>query len=271
VLLLQNGLDAAEVAARYFPAPRLLSGVVELGATSLTPGDVTYAIRGRLLVAAPGGASDLAAAAAALLRPALPVAVSADIRGAQRLKLVINLNNGATAATGLTVQQLYARPAGVRLSLQLMGEGLACFDAAGLPLERSPRSRLLRALLGLPDRVAIAAFRLQGRRMLRAAPVYGSTLQSILRGRPTEVHALNGAVVRLGQRHGVATPVNRAVVAAVERAERAAAAGDRPAFVAPGYLTPVPSVSRLRLIVSLRSTAPRPPKGGPSAAVGVGA
>ncbi|GEM_PF-665003 len=237
VLLLQNGLDAADRASRVLPEATLLSGVVELGATSLAPGEVTYAIPGHLVIGAPsGGRTSSARMAAELLRPAAPVRISGDIRSAQRLKLLVNLNNGATAATGLTVQQLYARPAGIQLSLQLMREGRTAFDAAGLSLGSSPRSLLLRSLLRLPSPIAMAAFRQAGRRLARRFPVYGSTLQSLLRGRGTEIQDLNGAIDRLGRESGVATPANHLVTTTVNSIELAVLAGLPPPFVTPERL-----------------------------------
>jgi 2-dehydropantoate 2-reductase len=50
--------------------------------------------------------------------------------------------------------------------------------------------------------------------------VLGSTLQSLKRGRPTEIRWLNGAIVDAGRRAGVATRANRAIVEAVERVEK---------------------------------------------------
>jgi 2-dehydropantoate 2-reductase len=45
----------------------------------------------------------------------------------------------------------------------------------------------------------------------RTAKNLSSMLQDVLRGAPTEVDAINGAVVRTGEMHGVATPLNRAL------------------------------------------------------------
>jgi 2-dehydropantoate 2-reductase len=39
-----------------------------------------------------------------------------------------------------------------------------------------------------------------------------SMYQDLLQGRRTEIMFLNGAVVTLGQRYGIATPVNQAIV-----------------------------------------------------------
>lgn len=219
VLLLQNGLESLDVAARHLPLATLYGAVVELGATALTAGEITYSIPGSLLI---GGADAEAAEGgrvAALLAPAVPARVTSDVRGAQRLKLLVNLNNGVGAATGLSIQQLYASRAGVRLSLGVMREGLAVLDAAGLAPPAGRRSRLLRLALGLPDAFGIAALRLVRVAMRQRAPVYTSTLQSLRRHRRSEIAWLNGTVVRLGRQHGVPVPQNAAVVATVEALE----------------------------------------------------
>ena len=46
-------------------------------------------------------------------------------------------------------------------------------------------------------------------------------LQDLRRGRPTEVDALTGEVVRLGEAHGVPVPVNRTLLAMVRFLETA--------------------------------------------------
>ncbi|HEV7214726.1 MAG TPA: 2-dehydropantoate 2-reductase N-terminal domain-containing protein [Chloroflexota bacterium] len=220
VLLLQNGLEALNVAARHIPDERLYAAVVELGATALAPAEITYAIPGKLIVgAARPGQLEAARRVSALLSPAIPTDVTTDVRGAQRLKLLVNLNNGVGAATGLTIQQLYATRQGIKLSLDVMREGLATLDAAGLAPPVNRRSRALRLALGLPDALGIGALRLARLAMRQRAPVYTSTLQSLMRQRPSELRWLNGAIVRLSRECGVPAPLNGAVVAAVEALE----------------------------------------------------
>ena len=65
-----------------------------------------------------------------------------------------------------------------------------------------------------------AAFpKLLARRM-GEVPNPGSTLQSIRRGRLTEIDFLNGAVVAAAAEHGLTAPINAAIVAMVHDVER---------------------------------------------------
>jgi 2-dehydropantoate 2-reductase len=52
-----------------------------------------------------------------------------------------------------------------------------------------------------------------------------STLQDLRAGRRTEIDALNGAVVRLAEAHGVEVPVNRSLVATIHKLEERARPG----------------------------------------------
>jgi 2-dehydropantoate 2-reductase len=69
---------------------------------------------------------------------------------------------------------------------------------------------------GIAGRIAAAKLR----RMTTRWPLWGSTLQSIQRGRPTEIDYLNGEIVELGERHGEATPLNTKIVEMVHQVER---------------------------------------------------
>jgi 2-dehydropantoate 2-reductase len=50
---------------------------------------------------------------------------------------------------------------------------------------------------------------------LEALPERGSMAYDLLAGRRMELDTLNGSAVRLGQRYGVDTPLNRAIMAAL--------------------------------------------------------
>jgi 2-dehydropantoate 2-reductase len=47
-----------------------------------------------------------------------------------------------------------------------------------------------------------------------------STLQSLQRGRPTEINFLNGEIVSIGEKLSIATPFNKGIVTTVKEVER---------------------------------------------------
>jgi len=55
---------------------------------------------------------------------------------------------------------------------------------------------------------------------LSQEPLYGSVLQSIKRGRPSEIDFINGEIIGLGRETGVATPLNTKMVEMVHRVEK---------------------------------------------------
>ena len=87
-----------------------------------------------------------------------------------------------------------------RLVSELVAEGCAVADALGITLDSDPDE--------LVDHAAKVAYEHRA-----------SMLQDVLAGRPTEVDALNGGIVRFGAENGVATPLNEAVAALIKGLE----------------------------------------------------
>lgn len=218
-LVLQNGLGGEDSVRAALPHSPVAIGLA-LFAVSLTG-------PGRLTVTGPNGLTlggDPAAVALVepLLRAVLPaeLIVAGDIRGAQFTKLLINQVNALPAITGLSVQQTIADHALRAVLARGMVETVAVGDALGVRWGR----------IGSVDADAIAAVRASGTAAADAlaqhlaagmgdVPNPASMLQSIRRGRTTEVDAINGAIVALGTQRGVPTPVNAALVALVHRVE----------------------------------------------------
>lgn len=69
---------------------------------------------------------------------------------------------------------------------------------------------------GIAGRIAAAKVR----QLTTKWPLWGSTLQSIRRGCPTEIDYLNGEIVALGKRCGEATPLNSKIVELVHQVEQ---------------------------------------------------
>lgn len=207
VLSLQNGIGNTERARAAAPALEWLAGLVPYNIAEVGPG---HFHRGT------GGA--LAAEDHAALRAALPVferagvklKLHADLRALQWGKLLMNLNNPVNALSGLPLRaQLLDR--GYRVCLAaLQAEALAALQAAGiepaqigaLPPRRVPW------LLRLPTLI----FKRVAARMLRIDDKARSSMADDLRlGRPTEIDAFCGEVVRLAAAHGRAAPRNEII------------------------------------------------------------
>ena len=219
----QNGVRSDALVATVVPATQIVSAVVNIHANYLTPGTVTLLYPGPLVVGRPFGPNDAQVETiAAMLRDAVPTRLSHNIRGAHWLKLIVNLNNAFPALTNATFQQIYAYPDLRRLAVRVMLEGLRVATRGGIRLESLPDTpaALIQSMRWLPLWLAAVVAASKARRMETQWPLMGSTLQSLQRGRPTEIDYLNGEVVRLGRELGVATPLNASLVEMVHQLER---------------------------------------------------
>jgi 2-dehydropantoate 2-reductase len=164
-------------------------------------------VQGKLtLIGEPtGGISERAQRVAAEFeRAGLKTTVSSNINGVIWDKLLVNTATGALSAiTRLPYGSLYALPELEATAVVAVAEAMAVARAKGVTLSiKEPIDAWRMAGAGLgPDFKA-------------------SMLQSLEKGSITEIDFINGAIVREGERLGVPTPVNRALVACVKGIER---------------------------------------------------
>jgi 2-dehydropantoate 2-reductase len=209
--------------ASILPREQILSAVVLSHVTYLIPGKVTVVYQGKLILGRPFGKRDgKLEDVARILNEAIPTQVTDNIQGAHWLKLIVNLNNALPAITNQTMNQVYANASLRNLAVGLMREGLWVTNRAHIRLESLPQvsiaiTRLVNWMpLGIAGRIAAAKVR----QLTTKWPLWGSTLQSIQRGRLTEIDYLNGEIVELGKRYGQATPLNAKIVELVHQVER---------------------------------------------------
>jgi 2-dehydropantoate 2-reductase len=173
---------------------RLLGCVVHIAAEVRTPGRVHYTGGRRLLLGEPDRASSarLAQVCAALQGAGFDAVASDDIRRDVWWKLIGNLSfNPVAALTGYLMNQLCADEATLAVIRAVMSEGMAVAAACGYPIAMTP-----------DERIAVA-------RQLGAAKI--SMLQDLEQRRPLELDAIVGAVLELGEMHGLAMPATRIV------------------------------------------------------------
>ncbi|MCH1883648.1 2-dehydropantoate 2-reductase [Agrococcus sp. ARC_14] len=216
LLVVQNGLGGERAAARMLGHERVAGGIALMAANSLEPGIVTVTAAGDTIV---GGAEG--ARFAALLGEALPTSETPSIEGAQWTKLLINMVNAIPAIIGHSVQDVISDRGLRHVLLASMRETASIGLAAGVRFQplQGLTPLLVRVVAFAPRRIA-EQVPLRIRARLGDVPNQGSTQQSIRRGQPTEVDAINGAVVAEAARIGREAPVNAALVELVHEVER---------------------------------------------------
>lgn len=214
MLALQNGISHLEVLSELCRSICWGLGATSQGATLAGPGQVLYRGSGPTWIGLPPlqfGAdqpcnsscrASLLQAAAALSGAGIPTEAVADILPYLWNKLLVNVGiNALTAINDCPNGVLLDDPGTAELMAAAIGEGARVAEALGIKLDREP----------------IAA----AREVCRAtATNISSMLQDIRAGRPTEIGAINGAVVRLANSLGIPVPVNEALVRKVQGLEK---------------------------------------------------
>jgi 2-dehydropantoate 2-reductase len=226
VVTFQNGIVEDDVAAAI-GAHRVVSAIVGWGATMHAPGDVERTSEGALHIGEiDGPIGPRVQRLAGTLEAVSPVVASGNIRGALWSKLAINcMITSGGAVTGETLGEMLHDESVRRTFLGIYREVVDTAEACGIQLERiaaNPKLLYLPVDAGALHRGLKDVFvRFIGRRY---GALKSSSLQSLERGRKTEVDFLNGYVVARADEAGVPVPLNRALVAMIKEIE----AGERP-------------------------------------------
>ncbi|HWT04769.1 MAG TPA: 2-dehydropantoate 2-reductase [Xanthomonadales bacterium] len=202
VATVQNGIDNAAVARGALPGARVVAGSTTQGAVLLGDGRVRTVNRGTTTFARDDAAIPASdELAAAFVAAGLDARVSDDVGLLLWRKLVIVAAiNPLGALTGSTNGAIVTDPELVPLARALASEAAAVARAEGV----DP---------GHPWAAVEAAAR-------ATAANRNSMLQDLDAGRPTEIDAISGAILRRAQTHGIAVPVTETMLRLVRARER---------------------------------------------------
>jgi 2-dehydropantoate 2-reductase len=191
VAILQNGVEHRERFAPYLPAEQIVPVMVDAPAERIDPTHIRQRGPARMVVQDDAHGREFVA-----LFAGTPVEVTTtpDLRSAVWRKLCINSSG--------VINALLLQPAGAlhdeklgELMMAMVRECMAVGRAEGAVFED-----------GLPEKI------LAGQRA--APPDSVNSIQADrAAGRPMELDARNGVIVRLGRKHGIATPCNEMAVA----------------------------------------------------------
>ncbi|WP_374679804.1 ketopantoate reductase family protein [Hydrocarboniphaga effusa] len=186
VLSLQNGVDNAQRLSAVL-GREAVPAVVYVATAMAGDAHVVHHGRGELLI----GASRHSAGIATLLtQAAIPTQVSERVVEALWNKLVVNCAwNALSAISRQPYGRLLESEGVIPLMRQVFDECLAVAGASGIPLGEPLWKAVLDIGMSMPGQ-------------------HSSTAQDLTRGKRSEIDHLNGHVVRLGEIHGIPTPVN---------------------------------------------------------------
>ncbi|MEX0283754.1 MAG: 2-dehydropantoate 2-reductase [Paracoccaceae bacterium] len=213
VVSLQNGHAAAQMLRAGLPGRDVRAGMVPFNVVPKGPGAYHRATSGDIVVGS--GMGDVARV---LSVPRLAVSEADDMDAIQWGKLLININNALNALSGLTLQAQLLDRDWRRLMADQMAETLAVLRAAGIAEQSTAPvpSRMIPFILRLPTPL----FRRVAAQMIAIdAEARTSMAYDLDAGRGTEIDALQGEIIRLGQQYDVPTPICAHVAACVARAE----------------------------------------------------
>ncbi|MFM6973796.1 MAG: ketopantoate reductase family protein [Agromyces sp.] len=220
-VLVQNGIDGQRIAQQYLNPDQLFGAVCLVAANYTEDGLVTVTNPQQTLVGRGSGAADSESVRiASILNEAIPTQAVDGFTGVMWTKLIFNMQNALPAITGLSVQDV-AKDRYLRTLLAAaMREAARIGIALHVPFGPLPGldAHIIRTIARSPlwrTRRMVAA----SARQMGPHPNLASMLQSIRRGRHTEIEFLNGAVVRAAESIGLDAPLNRALTALVHDLE----------------------------------------------------
>jgi 2-dehydropantoate 2-reductase len=203
-LTLQNGLGNEEVICKKIDRKKTMLGTTGHGATLLEPGHIRHAGWGKTFIGElDHHITDRALRVAQMFCNAgIETEVSPNIHDQVWGKLLVNVGiNALTALTGFKNGQLLSYPETLRLMEKLVLEAAEIARKKGVHIEENPFDRV--------------------RKVAEATRENRSSMgQDFDHRQPTEIDAINGAVVREAQLLGIPVPFNQVVTDLVKAIEK---------------------------------------------------
>jgi 2-dehydropantoate 2-reductase len=223
VVSTQNGMNEEILGARL-GTEHILGAVTEIGGYIVAPGEIaeTRADGGFVIGELDGSDSSRLERARDALAACAPTVTTSTIRSLLWSKLTWNcMMNPLTTLAACGQGEVWLTPRLQELALAVGRESAAVAGQEGAPLEALTFLGVdLPALLSDDSQFAEATLATVVERYRSQAQKSTSMREDVARGRPTEIEALNGHVVRRGRELGVSVPLNSKIVESIRAVER---------------------------------------------------
>lgn len=221
VVSMQNGICEDELAS-IVGKDKTIGCVTGWGATMLEPGKYDMTSGGEFIIGNINDAnSDRLKDLKEILENILPTTISDNIYGELYSKLIINsCITTLGAITGKRLGEMLSSSQTRNVFMKIVYEAIEVANAMGLKVEpyagKLDYYKFLKSnnfIGALKRQLTIRIIGLKYRRLKN------SSLQSLERGRPTEIDWFNGYIVSMGKKYDINVPVNVALVEMVKEIE----------------------------------------------------
>lgn len=200
VVPLQNGVLAADDLAKHIPKGNIVGGSCRIFSKIEAPGIINHMGSDPTIIFGEfnGEQSERTAYLDYIFRTTgLTYKWSTDIKADLWKKFIMICSSALIAVTKTTYGELRSIPETRQLMLELYQEIYAVSQAEGINLPDDIVERTMNAVDKFP------------------ADSTSSLTRDVWEGKPSEIEHQNGTVVKLGEKHGIPTPVNRFVYHAI--------------------------------------------------------
>jgi len=223
LLTTQNGVQAENIVSKYISKENIFSSIIMFGATSLEPGNVVHNFEGSWILGSffNPNPSESMLSLSMILDETFPTIISEDIVGMKYLKIFVNANNCLPAIIGKSMQEVFSDLVISRISIAIWKEAFDIFDKLGINLVSLPGFPVenITKLTSMPSEQAAGVFSHLMSNLSRE-PLYGSILQSIMRGKLSEIDYINGEFLHLAVENNMPAPLNKILVDMVHEVEK---------------------------------------------------
>lgn len=203
----QNGLGKEEMIGEIVGMERVIGGTTAQGASFVESGVIRNAGNLPTVIGELDGSitERVRKIGEAFNTEGFQVIVTDNIQLAIWKKIMANVAiNPISALCNFTVGEIFNIPEVKEVIFEALDEAARVANAAGIELEASETKDVLTQIMGK-----------EGTGTNRSG-----MLVDVLQKRKTEIDFINGAIVELGKKYGIPTPINKTLVAAIKGLER---------------------------------------------------
>ncbi|HUM81435.1 MAG TPA: 2-dehydropantoate 2-reductase [Methanothrix sp.] len=198
-ILLMNGMGNREALLNCgLDSPRLFEAITSFGVVLAGEGRIELKGRGKTVIQDGMGREEMDFLTERLSEKGFEIEFSRDFSRQQYQKLLVNAAINPITALTRRQNSIILSPVLKSTVERVVAEAVAVAAADGVAIQEMEAFNLV---LSVAERTAANT---------------SSMLQDVLRGRRTEIEAINGYIVRQGKKHGIAVPANETLYALVK-------------------------------------------------------